>query len=228
MKKMLIVLLVLIVSVSGIWGQTKFVPHQKGDRAIIFQFNGLNINSYRGGLGFKQFINENFAVRGMVDFYSAKEKYKWESDFSDTEGLIGEDGYDRWFGFGFEAAAEKHVNKGKIDPYYGAGVGFYMERNKYVEPVSGFQGGTLADPWTAKNTDAYTRFSVFGLFGLEYAINSMLSLAAEYQVLFAFTSYPDEVWDDGEGNEYTYVMGSYRYFGISTGGGLTLIIYLNR
>ena len=40
----------------------------------------------------------------------------------------------------------------------------------------------------------------------------MLSLAAEYQLLFALTSYPDEKDDDGSGTETVNEMGSYKYF----------------
>ena len=56
----------------------------------------------------------------------------------------------------------------------------------------------------------------------------MLSLAAEYQLLFVLTSYPDEKVDDGSGTETVNEMGSYRYFGITSVGGLTLAVYLNR
>lgn len=225
---MLIMFAVLLLSNLS-FGQTKYKPHIKGDQAVLFQFSGFTVNSYKGGFGYKRYINDKTAVRGAVSMYSTKEKIPWNMGW-DAEGYTGEDGKESSFRIGVEVAGEIHKNKGKVDPYFGAGTGFSITRTKYTEPVFGIQGSTLPSPEIIKNKypNASTRFSLFGLFGLEYAVNSMLSLAAEYQLLFALTSYPDQKVDDGSGAEKVYEMGSYRYFGITTVGGITLAIYLNR
>ncbi len=231
MKKIMIITIGLILFSNLSFGQSKYQPHIKGDQAVLFQFSGFTANSYKGGFGYKRYINEKTAVRGAVSFNSTKEKIVWESyyGFEDTEGYIGDDGSDKSFKFGVEVAGEIHRNKGKVDPYYGAGTGFSITRTKYSRPVYGVQGSSLKQE-TIKNDypGASTKFSLFGLFGLEYAVNSMLSLAAEYQLLFALTSYPDQKVNDGSGKKTVLEMGSYRYFGITSVGGLTLAIYFNR
>ena len=229
MKKVLLIMVSILLISNISFGQTKYKPHMKGDQAILFQFSGFTANAYKGGFGYKRYINEKTAVRGAVSFNSTKEKIPWNTGW-DAEGYVGEDGKKSSFKFGVEVAGEIHKNKGKVDPYYGAGTGFSITRTKYTEPVYGTQGSALPSPKTIKNDypGASTRFSLFGLFGLEYAVNSMLSLAAEYQLLFALTSYPDQKVKDGSGTETITEMGSYRYFGITSVGGLTLAIYFNR
>lgn len=231
MKKLIIISLMMVVLVGGVSGQSNYVPPKAGDQAILFDFDDFDIDAFRGGFGYKRYINENTAVRGVVSFYSEKEKNTWTQYYGVTdEGYIGDDGFEKYNMFGIEVALEKHMNKGKVDPFFGGGAGFSMRRNKVEMPVYTFEGGSLPEPTTIKNQYPFAsnRISLFGLFGLEYAINTMLSLAAEYQLLFAFTSYPDEKWEYGEGEEVTIENGSYRYFGITSGGGLTLLIYFNR
>jgi hypothetical protein len=92
------------------------------------------------------------------------------------------------------------------------------------------QGSELPKQLIIKNNypNAWTRFSLFGLYGLEYTVNSMLTLGAEYQLWLVFDFYPDEERDYGDGNKNVYKKGSQRYLSISSVGGITLAIYLNR
>ncbi|NHZ86249.1 MAG: outer membrane beta-barrel protein, partial [Planctomycetia bacterium] len=136
---------------------------------------------------------------------------------------------DKEFGIGFEVAGEIHRNKGKVDPYYGAGLSFNMTRTKYTEPAAELQGTTFTQKVTKNdfNDGATTSFGVFALLGVEYAINSVLSLAAEYHLGFTNSSQPDMKIDNGSGTETVIEGGRYSYFGISSVGLLTLAIYLN-
>lgn len=231
MKKTILFGLALTIMLSGAWGQSNYTPPKAGDQAILFDFDNFDLDAFRGGLGYKRYLNENTAIRGVLSFYSNKEKKTWNQYYGLTDdGYKGEDGYDKSSTFGLEVAVERHLNKGKVDPFFGAGGGFVMKRYKLETPVYTLEGGTLPDATIYKNKYPYasTRISLFGLFGLEYAINSMLSLAAEYQLLFAFTAYPDEEIEYGSGEDETIENGSHRFFGITSGGGLTLLIYFNR
>ena len=228
MKKIMIVTLMALLLVGGAFGQTKFVPHKKGDSAMLFEFSGLGFlfaDSYKGGFGYKKFINDRTAIRGAFSLSNSKETF---NEFV-PEGYIDEDDTDKEFGIGFEVAGEIHRNKGKVDPYYGAGAGFSMVRTKLVESDPVPQGNAIT-PTEIKNEfgeGAATTFGAFALLGVEYAVNSVLSLAVEYHLGFSSTSQPDMKVDDGSGNETVFEGGIYSYFGISSVGILTLAIYLN-
>ncbi len=228
MKKIIIVLMGILLLSSLSFGQTKYVPHVKGDNAMLFEFSGLGFlwaDNYRGGFGYKKFINDKTAVRGAFSLSHEKEAIV---EFI-PQGWVGEDGSDSEFSIGLEVAGEMHKNKGKVDPYFGAGGGFFMTRTKYIEAVSGPQG----TPLTAREVknfldgNALTAFNVFGLLGVEYAINAAVSLAAEYHLGFTFGSEPDMVVKETSGTETSYEGGKYSYFGISSVGVLTLAIYLD-
>lgn len=228
MKKIMIVTLTTLLLVGGAFGQTKFVPHKKGDNAMLFEFSGIGFlfaDSYKGGFGYKKFINDKTAIRGAFSLNNSKTTSKGYV----PDGYVGEDGYNKEFGVGIEVAGEMHSNKGKVDPYYGAGGGFSMTRTKFADPVTGPQGTVLAQT-EVKNElgeGAVTSFGVFALLGVEYAINSMLSLSAEYHLGFTSSSQPDMKVTDPSGVETVFEGGKYSYFGITSVGILTLAIYLN-
>ena len=132
MKKILIVTIGILLLTNLSFGQNKYTPHVKGDNAMLFEFSGLGFlfaDSYKGGFGYKKFINDKTAIRGAFSIHNTSETFKGYL----PEGYSSEDGYDKEFGIGFEAAAEIHRNKGKVDPYYGAGGGFSMTRTKYAD-----------------------------------------------------------------------------------------------
>ena len=109
------------------------------------------------------------------------------------------------------------------------GGGFSMTRTKSVEsnPVP---QGTVITTTEVKNElgeGAITSFGAFALLGVEYAINSMLSLSAEYHLGFTSSSQPDMTVTDPSGVETAYEGGKYSYIGITSVGILTLAIYLN-
>ena len=228
MKKILIVIIGILLLGNLSFGQNKYTPHVKGDNAMLFEFSGLGFlfaDTYKGGFGYKRFINDKTAIRGAISLSNSNTKFKEYIQ----EGWIGEDGYDKSFSVGIEVAGEIHRNKGKVDPYYGAGGGFSMTRTKYADFVGGPQGSTLIQPHVKNEfgEGAATTFGVFALLGVEYAINSMLSLAAEYHLGFSNSSQPDMKYDDGNGTETVVEGGKYSYFGITSVGILTLAIYLN-
>ena len=230
MKKIILVVLSVLVIANVSIAQEKYTPKVKGDNAILFSFSGLGFLAafeYQGGIGYKKYLNDKTAVRGAFSLHNTKETIPWDIGF--PEGYVGENGSDKEFGIGFEVAGEIHRNKGKVDPYYGAGLSFNMTRTKNTEPAAGPQGTTFTQEVIKNdfNDGATTSFGVFALLGVEYAINSVLSLAAEYHLGFTNSSQPDMKIDNGSGTETVIQGGKYSYFGISSVGLLTLAIYLN-
>ena len=229
MKKILLVILAVFFLVGIASAEDKYVPHKKGDQAMLFEFSGLGFlfaDAYHGGFGFKRFINDKTAVRGSLTLRNAKEKIPYDSD-AYGDGTIGEDGYDKEFQFGVEVGGEIHRNNAKVDPYYGAGLRFNVIRTKYVMEVEGPAGSELPE-YEIKNFldgNAGTSFSIFGILGVEYAISKIVSLAAEYNLGFRSTSEPKQVVTIN--GEETETEGSkYTFLGITSAGVLTLAIYL--
>ena len=231
MKKILVIILGIIFLSNLSFGQTKYKPHVRGDKAVLFTFSGLSnlgAGSYQGGIGYKKFINPKTALRGAFDIYNYNGKISWGPEFYPT-GYVGEDGKSTAFRIGLNIAGEIHKNKGKVDPYFGGGVGFSMKRTKYIEPVFGPQGTALTATEIKNDLDddANTSFSIFGLFGIEYAINSVLTLAAEYKLGFNYVGEPDMQVTDPSGIETSYSGSKYSYISLGSVGFLTLAIYLN-
>jgi len=232
MKKMLVVIIGLMLVSNISFGQKKFVPHVKGDKAVLFSFSGLSnlgAGSYQGGIGYKKFISPKTALRAAVDIYNFNQKISWGPEFYPT-GYVGEDGKYRENRILLDLAAEIHRNKGKVDPYYGGGFEFGFTRTKMIESVQGPQGTALVATEVKNDLDgdAATRFEIYGLFGVEYAINSILTLAAEYHLRFNLVSQPDMKVTDPAGVETSFTGGSYSYVSLGSVGFLTLAIYLNR
>ena len=231
MKKMLVVIIGIMLVSNISFGQKKFVPHVKGDKAVLFSFSGLSnigAGSYRGGIGYKKFINPKTALRGAFDIYNYNGKISWGPEFYPS-GYVGEDGKSTEFRVGLNIAGEIHKNKGKVDPYFGGGVAFAITRTKYIEPVAGPQGTALTSTEIKNDLDgnANTNFAIFGLFGIEYAINSVLTLAAEYNLGFNLVAEPDMKVTDPAGIETSYSGSKYSYISLGSVGFLTLAIYLN-
>jgi len=231
MKKTIIIALSLLLLVGSAFGQSKFVPHKKGDAAMLFSFSGLanlGANSYGGGFGYKKFMNDKMAIRGLIDLYNYSGTISWNPEFW-GEGYVGDDGKSTEFEVDLGVAAEIHRNTGKVDPYYGGGVGFTINRTKYVDPAVGIQGTALAAKETKNDLDgdARTVFSAFGLLGLEYTVNSLITLAAEYRLGFNFVGQPDMKETEPSGTETSYSGSKYTFISLGAQA-LTLAVYLNR
>jgi len=224
MKKILIILLVILLIGTVSFGQ-EFNPPVKGEKAMLFSFSGLGflgVLEYQGGYGYKMYLSNSMALRMalMLNYNNTKIPYV------ETPNMIGEDGYDKTFGFGTELAFEIHKGGGRIDPYFGVGGGFFMTTTEIANPATAATGGTIVQP-TLKNQlggDAGTNFGAFFLLGMEYYITDNLSLAGEYHFGFDYTAALTEVFDNGTTAVET-TGGSSIGFGITSSGLLTLAIY---
>ena len=104
-----------------------------------------------------------------------------------------------------------------------------MERTE-VEDFTPVAQGIPITSTVVKNSfdsNAATTFGVFALLGVEYAINTSLSLAAEYHLGFSSSSQPEMAITNESGVETTYEGGKSTFMGITSVGLLTLAIYLD-
>jgi len=103
----------------------------KGKTAILFNFNGLHLSPYEGGIGIKKGISKSTALIVSLQF----SYYKEEEEVTDE--LSGWDYKNSSMGilFGFE----NHFGQIKsISPYWGLSLLFGQSKyySKYTEPLS--------------------------------------------------------------------------------------------
>jgi hypothetical protein len=168
----LFIFMVLAVMLVGMTAQAAEVPTSKGDKAMVFMFNGLDdlsLGSYGGqyGVGMRYYINDGTAIRAGVQFG------KWtETCESDIPGY--EDTEETYSVYGLNAVYEKHMEApcSSVSPYWGVGAGFASISEKYC------------DEYGYCITDKGTGFAGFGVLGFEWGFTNCLTLGGEYQCGF--------------------------------------------
>ena len=222
MRRLMAFIIVYALSVGITFAQEDKPFMAKGDKAILFEFSGLDnlgARSFEGGIGGKYYLSQDMAIRGGIQLASINEDYP----FQGSGGVDGEAYASR---FGVSAAIEFHLSTKRVSPYYGAGVGlsFTSTESKSVE-------ADPADQVTIKNNSdgefgyfGGTEFDIFGMLGTEIYIFDNFSLAAEYRLGFSYLSRKDE--EISQGNQSTSIkQGSRQEFGLASAGVLTLAIY---
>jgi len=202
----LFIFMILAVMLVGMTAQAGEVPTSKGDKAMVFMFNGLDhlsLGSYGGqyGVGMRYYIDNGTAIRGGVQFGRWSET--WEADipgYEDTEEIYAV--------YGLNAVYEKHMEGpcSSVSPYWGVGAGFSMFSDEY----SSEYGDTT--------TDKGTGFAGFGVLGFEWGFSNCMTLGGEYQAGFWKWSGETEYDDDGGERTETYNKfdGSYMGFGVAS------------
>lgn len=102
----------------------------KGKTAILFNFNGLNLNPYEGGIGIKKGISRSTALIVSLQFSYNKSEEEVTDEMSGSEYRNSSMGI--MFGF------EKHLKQIKrISPYWGVNLLIRQRKyyNKYTEAL---------------------------------------------------------------------------------------------
>lgn len=222
MKK-LMVIVILFMMVISMNAQEEKPFMEKSARALLFEFSGLdNLGAYsfRGGFGVKYFWSNDLAIRGSLQFANVRENIPFQ-------GTGGVDGYEKASQFGLLAAVEKHLTTSRLSPYFGGGLGLSFTSTEEKTPdVDADAQITYKNGWVFD--DDYrgeTGFQIFGIIGAEIFVLRMLSLSAEYQLVYAKSSIKDIEVTQGTTTQ-TFKQGSIRGFGIISVGVLTIAVYL--
>ena len=135
MRKGLMVLLALVLSVSFAFGQ----GHRTGDSAILFEFDGLsfmNVWEYAGGLGYKMNMGD-LGVRAALIFGSQSiEDIHQDPNFGDKESDLE---------LGLDVSLLYALSDGPVAPYVGVGFGFDFAKYKYTEAHDSDETGRPRD-----------------------------------------------------------------------------------
>jgi len=207
----LFIFMVLAVMLVGMTAQAGEVPTSKGDKAMVFMFNGLDdlsLGSYGGqyGVGVRYYIDNGTAIRGGVQFGKWSETYE-----SDMEGYADEE--NNYTVYGLNAVYEKHMEGpcSSVSPYWGVGAGFSKMSDEYVWAY-GSDGSTYTE------TDKATGFAGFGVLGFEWGFTNCMTLGGEYQAGFWMWSGETEEDSDGVDRSETTnkFNGSFMGFGTAS------------
>jgi len=197
----LVVLLVVVGTVSA----AAPVHTAKGDKAMIFGFQGLNDLGLDGPLGswsvgMRYYISHGNALRAVLSY---------GSDSWTDKGLEeGEDDYEfKESEMGIGLAYEKHLEApcASVSPYLGGGVHYY----KWSE-----EGPIAIGRDYPVETEDESGFYVFGMAGFEWGFTECMTLGGEYQLGFSSGSYSDEV--EYGGDSTTLDEEDYSWMGFST------------
>ncbi len=190
-----IVLAVMLVATTALAAAE--VPTSRGDKAMVFMFDGLaflSAQEYGGeyGVGLRYYVADGTAIRAGVQFGR-------KSDTNDD--IDWDDDYNR---YGVNAVYEKHMAPAcsSVSPYWGFGALYTAYSNKDTNATG--------DTWTYSGSE----FAGFGVLGFEWGFTDCLTLGGEYKLGFESSSSKTE--EDVGGVTDTYDELSGTLMGFST------------
>ncbi len=226
----------LIVPASSSFADDITTSVSAGSKAVLFSFSGLSIlgaNAFDGGIGAKYYFSDPLAVRAGIQFMTAGQGIA-ANPAATQQGTDGSISATR---FGISAAAEYHLLKTRVSPYFGGGLGLTLTS---TERKTAEVGNPPANQTITKNNFGVgaadgetingntflggTKFSIGAIGGVEFFIIKELSLSAEYQLGWSLTSRADEEVTTGSLTTKTKV-GSTWQVGVAALGALTLAFY---
>jgi hypothetical protein len=191
-----IVLAVMLVATTALAAAE--VPTSRGDKAMVFMFNGLAYLSTEAygqyGFGMRYYIADGTAVRLGVQF--GKDTFK-DDDFNDEY----KDSV-----YGVNAVYERHLAGpcSSVSPYWGIGAGYTTYSYLYEDD--------FGNTWT----DSGTGFAGFGVMGFEWGFTDCLTLGGEYMLGFESWSSDTEADIGGVTTTYNEYSGTFMGFGTAS------------
>ena len=187
--------MVLAVMLVATAAQAAEVPTSRGDKAMVFMFDGLaflSAQEYGGeyGVAMRYYIADGTALRAGVQFGK-------KSDTNDD--IDWDDDYNR---YGVNAVYEKHMGSpcSSVSPYWGIGAGY----SKYSDETTD-EAGDLAKY-------SSSTFAGFGVLGFEWAFTDCLTLGGEYMLGYESWSASSETEIGGVTNTYNEQSASWMEF----------------
>ena len=187
--------IVLAVMLVGLTAQAAEVPTSRGDKAMVFMFNGfddLSLGGYGGdyGFGMRYYIGDGTAIRAGVEF--GKFAYTDEDiDWNESNNA-----------YGVNVVYERHLAGpcSSVSPYWGFG-GAYSSYSNTDEDIAG-------DTWTNSGTG----FAGFGVMGFEWGFTDCMTFGGEYNLGFWNWTSKTEEEVGGVSDTYNEQKGSFMGF----------------
>lgn len=176
----LFIFMVLAVMLVGMTAQAGEVPTSRGDKAMVFMFQGLNDLSLRGydgeyGIGLRYYIADGTAIRGGIVLGIGSE--------TDEQDEVEESSSS----YGLEIIYERHMESpcASVSPFWGLGGEFSSVSEEEKNNVTDDEYRTSG-----------TAFGVFGVAGFEWGFTDCITLGGEYRLGFLSESGKEE--DNGD------------------------------
>jgi len=163
--------IVLALMLVGTTAMAAEVPTSRGDKAMVFMFNGLDdlsVGGYGGfyGFGARYYIADGTAIRVGLQFGKQSHTdvdWDWEDEYNT---------------YGVNAVYEKHMAGpcSSVSPYWGIGASYSSVSDKDTDDV----GDTL--------TYSSSGYYAFGLLGFEWGFTNCMTFGGEYGLGFTSSS----------------------------------------
>ena len=164
--------IVLALMLVGTTAMAAEVPTSRGDKAMVFMFNGLDdlhVDGYgQYGVGMRYYIADGTAIRAGVQFG----KYTWTDDDPATDADF--DSEENAGTYGVNAVYERHMAGpcSSVSPYWGVGGAYLSLSNEEMDE----DGDTDTDRWAG--------FAGYAVLGFEWGFTNCMTLGGEYQAGF--------------------------------------------
>jgi opacity protein-like surface antigen len=171
MKK-LIVLCIIILPIS-LLAQTAENDSLKRKNAVLFSFNGLNLNAFDNGIGWKRWLSDNIAINSKLEILISKEKKQSSDVLNGSENSK----YNLELTFGLE----RHFHRANsLSPYIGGqlGIGYERIENKILPMTFSFMGPYYLYDIETKSGSV----SLQMVLGVEYYLKENISLSGQYGI----------------------------------------------
>lgn len=176
-KTFLIVVMLVFPSLQFSQEAQKFnIDNLKNRNAILFSFDGFNLGSINGGIGWKKWTTKNIKIYSTFKVNYVKDTKEKTSAVKGVEN--------RLLSFGATFGLMKHLTlKNRLAPYFGGMVGADYEKtnNKLIPNDELFSSFYMAN-YSNETKRTSTIISLYMIFGVEFFIISNISIEGQYKL----------------------------------------------
>jgi hypothetical protein len=193
-----------------------------GSKALLFSMIIMTPVAYNGGMGFKYYIGEPFALRAGLQFGYAKETAPAPTGGSESSASAVQ--------FGGSIGGEYHFLKSRVSPYGGLDLGVKTTSTVSKDdenPQHEMKNAAAGDSIAGARYNAGLNFTIGAIGGVEFFILKELSIGAEYKLGYSLTSRYDQVYttNTNPSTSITTKEGSIYSIGLNGIGTFTVAFY---
>lgn len=170
MKRINILVLVAVLAVPALAAEDSAPRDMKGRTGLVFDFNGLNLSGFEGGVGVKTWLSSSLALVGGLEYDHNRISADAVASISGYETISSD--------YGVFVAFEHHLKVSRtVSPYWGLSLGFgggNMESKYFPAPVYG--------DLPSDNTYNFLHIEPRVFFGVEYFLGDHISFSGCYRL----------------------------------------------
>ncbi len=176
MKTLMLIILCLGIALPAVADDMmdEIVAERDGRKALLFNFNGLNLSSFEGGIGTKWWLSGSTAMVGNLILANRGTQTDANEDRSGRESTD--------LTIGAALGVEKHLaHFGRFSPYFGVNLGYrYSYYLTESTPPTGVERRTLTNKRESNGVSLGIVFGVECFVTKHVSVGGQYKLAAEY------------------------------------------------